>query len=1053
MPPTLHASSSRTEQPKKAPTRGKVVQPRYANPTASTARATASVPALERKQAPIQLKPPSNGRPTDAPANGERSGGRKHGAALRAPVSQTGSVPTGPSTSRSDGNVQDAMRGNPPSGLSASSSRHKPVTNASRPAVRPAAPASTSDTLQVAAQTQSWDFMRSTLEAHLDYSRRTAATALEKVSEKLTAEEAGIADARIRLEAERLLLFYDELSDAALSTTAPAIVQGFLKHEEECSRVIPEALALTDCPMDETRDIRDYNMLLDQIDALQSEAGRLQALMMSVSPAEKNRAVSGLLSLLPVLRLATLHPAISHTLGPSTTFSCPPVTRISTSEGLRTCTTYAVVESSPDIDKEDRGRTVWVWEEQLSGGVMSRDMSAKKRTAVMPRPISHIHVPDELPGYLLLVDARGALGVADQDLNMHSTFDALDFDETVTLFRHFVFPRSSYSFVSNRELPSQGVLVVSFLRKDEGLSISVASIDQDGRVQKVGACPVPVGGPDVIDVSAGASGFISVLTHSGTWHSFRLSNEPEGSSHTFTLAVPTEPLHLTTLSFAASYAPASSNPRHREHALLALTSSHVLLAGIANVPGTGPELVFLLWDLQYGVLLAEQHSAMPSTLGRTKQRGITLSLVHQSPGHALLVLSPEADTATLGVVDTSGNPLRTSVLVVPYTVPATSTIANALGRASAGAKWVKQQSPKSGKQVLRSDIDGQQTKLLNSMRPATEKKQIEVVEKLFDEWVRGHEGAAQPPADATNGEQSKPRLGHLFVKQVLDIVLTGVSSGSTGVPAPHAPKVVRSLLERRAVSNGMVEGGLLPALLARQDWQSIVLAIDTVSDLPEPDLAVLLASVVSHHRLAAPDEDAMQVDAPATPPALASFLAQCATYPTAPSALKVALHQSLPAAEDVVCVLAVLDAWIARWGQAGVKLLPDHVAKDAHGVPVPLYDEAGAGADMPPLDKILGFTQAVIDASFLALLAHPPAHALLRTLLAHLQPELALLSELQALAGPLQPFAAAHARAVHDGAHGASKVDTRVDWRRRKKTLHEQNQMSLGVYQVEELVI
>lgn len=84
--------------------------------------------------------------------------------------------------------------------------------------------------------------------------------------------------------------------------------------------MIPEALALTDCPMDETRDIRDYNMLLDRIgefghahnslqscdvpaDALQSEAGRLQALMMSVSPAEKNRAVSGLLSLLPVLRV------------------------------------------------------------------------------------------------------------------------------------------------------------------------------------------------------------------------------------------------------------------------------------------------------------------------------------------------------------------------------------------------------------------------------------------------------------------------------------------------------------------------------------------------------------------------------------------------------------------------------------------------------------------------------------------------------------------------------------------------------------------------------
>lgn len=103
--------------------------------------------------------------------------------------------------------------------------------------------------------------------------------------------------------------------------------------------------------------------------------------------------------------------------------------------------------------------------------------------------------------------------------------------------------------------------------------------------------------------------------------------------------------------------------------------------------------------------------------------------------------------------------------------------------------------------------------------------------------------------------------------------------------------------------------------------------------------------------------------------------------------------------------------------------------------------------------QVLTFLQDLLDASLLALLAHTPAHAFFRKLLGRLQPELTFISEMEQLHGPLQPFAAAHARAVIEGAQGVPKVDTHVDWRRRKKRAHEQAEMNLGLYQVEELVI
>lgn len=85
------------------------------------------------------------------------------------------------------------------------------------------------------------------------------------------------------------------------------------------------------------------------------------------------------------LQVSTLHPVASHTLGPSTTFSCPAVTRNIVQGTDNIFTTYAAVEGSSDINAEDAGRTIWMWQENLSSSLAERASQKKKSVVVCLR--------------------------------------------------------------------------------------------------------------------------------------------------------------------------------------------------------------------------------------------------------------------------------------------------------------------------------------------------------------------------------------------------------------------------------------------------------------------------------------------------------------------------------------------------------------------------------------------------------------------------------------------------------------------------------------------
>ncbi|EIW61588.1 uncharacterized protein TRAVEDRAFT_69910 [Trametes versicolor FP-101664 SS1] len=744
-----------------------------------------------------------------------------------------------------------------------------------------------------------------------------------------------------------------------------------------------------------------------------------------------------------VLDTSTLHPAVSHTLGPSTSFAGPPASRTTHKSGSRVCTTYAVLQTGPDVQPEGKGKTVVAWEESLSGGVMTADLQGEKNktVAVAPHPVSHIYAPEYLPDAAVLVGPAGQVSVADKELRVQHTFTPQN-QQASTLLKHFLFPSSTCSFLSPHVAASHRAVLSLFLKSGDISRVAIVGISEDGSLSSLGESALPMEETDIIDVSCSNSGFISVLLHSGTWHAFSLTTSPSSSLSVSSAA---EPLRLQALTF-------TSPGRASEVSLAALTSSHVLLAGVSS--GSPTEIVLLLWDLRYGVLVAQQAIPAPSTLPRPKKTGAIIRLSASSVPSAdasnksavhlngLLVLAPAPDRDP----QAESTPARSTILVVPLTVPATSTIAAAMGRASAGARWISTKLPPNAANPgpRGPEMSPAARKALKEMRASINVSaagNVAGAEAAFFEYFKPDN--SRKAVQASNADAAEGRVAiveYVFTEGALGLVLPAAGAQTSG-PVTYSAKIVRHLLERRAVNSSMVDGGLLPALAAREDWETISLAMRTVSDLPETDVILLLSKVAAAHRRNAPaDDSAMQVDATSSPtPALAAFLAQCVVYPFTPALQRVAVRKNIPDAADLLPVLQVLDGWIVQHTDDGALL--------AAAVPA---------SELPPLDKVLAFLQPLLDASFLALLAYAPAHRLLRTLAAHLEPTLALTSALEHLAGPLEPFARAAAKAQARAAESkdvASKGDSGRDWRRKRKAAHEQAAVAVGLYQVEELVL
>jgi hypothetical protein len=210
----------------------------------------------------------------------------------------------------------------------------------------------------------------------------------------------------------------------------------------------------------------------------------------------------------------------------------------------------------------------------------------------------------------------------------------------------------------------------------------------------------------------------------GDWWLFRLGHDSAGVVTATSLD---KALCLTGLSLDLSSK--GDKPTRCNPSVISVGSSFVLLAGIA---GDDPaELVLLLWDIQYSVVLATQRFALPSTVGCSPKLPLILELVPASRSQALLVLSPTLITTSTRTVSTVAG--RSTVFVVPLAVPPASTIALSMGKSRDTRRWLRKLHTST--QTMVSDKDRGHHRVMQSVQQALEQGCPNAAEAAFFNWV------------------------------------------------------------------------------------------------------------------------------------------------------------------------------------------------------------------------------------------------------------------------------------------------------------------------------
>ncbi|KAL8286199.1 hypothetical protein RQP46_004687 [Phenoliferia psychrophenolica] len=247
-----------------------------------------------------------------------------------------------------------------------------------------------------------------------------------------------------------------------------------------------------------------------------------------------------------------------------------------------------------------------------------------------------------------------------------------------------------------------------------------------------------------------------------------------------------------------------------------------------------------------------------------------------------------------------------------------------------------------------------------------------------------------------------------------------VSSSSSRI-SKHPIGIVSYLLKRSLVADSHLPAGVSKVLARAGDWPNVLLALETMPDIPESTTVHLLKTIIA---ASAVDQitPSTSTSLPFPPPPLLLFLASFVESPSTPSTLRQALQQQLSAVE-VLPVLEILDAWLGWWakhggggGQMGEERGQDWKAEGRNKpkrLPtnpfVALTEGESDANDLTPprVEDILPLVQAILDAHFITLLLHRSSHSLLRRLARHVDAHLAIQADLASLLGALTIFARA----------------------------------------------
>lgn len=151
----------------------------------------------------------------------------------------------------------------------------------------------------------------------------------------------------------------------------------------------------------------------------------------------------------------------------------------------------------------------------------------------------------------------------------------------------------------------------------------------------------------------------------------------------------------------------------------------------------------MLWDVRYSVLLTERRHPLPHYLSDRPLDNLQLKLAIASKSLALLVVHPYITVAEKEKQTAVG--VKSLVLSIPYAVPESSSLKNALGKAPFTQKWIT-----SSKGDKPAGIHAAAEDILRRLAATLKEGRIERVEEAFFEWRETQAGHPED-GDQVNG--------------------------------------------------------------------------------------------------------------------------------------------------------------------------------------------------------------------------------------------------------------------------------------------------------------
>ncbi|KAG8949249.1 hypothetical protein FRC04_008851 [Tulasnella sp. 424] len=685
-------------------------------------------------------------------------------------------------------------------------------------------------------------------------------------------------------------------------------------------------------------------------------------------------------------------PLISYTLGPDVQYACPAVSR---PEGTD-LVTYAVIRRSQGIESSLESRTIWAW---TSSPDDPTTLATDRKSYQAPFPVYAVYVPRSLPSKLLVVSTTGTIAClsGDQMLPSQNSTTQGGSPSSVVL-KSVIIPRQKCTFAPTSVPPSAVVLtVVQDADATPGLRLNVTVFDDDGNIDASASGKVDLsnGTSTLRDITVDHTGNVSVLWSDSSWSRYTLSRPSLSESLVLTHHEP--PLQLSRQKLTATTATS----------LIHLNTTHVLFASLE--PGH-TNVDILIWDLQYQAILARR----------------TLSLSSSVP-HPRIYLVPALDTTqALLVVTSSLGKARGSAASLVYSIPlgvaANSSLANAIAAAQSTTAdgWIESygEEPSEGEGLM----------------TASEK---ETLDKLDEALTRQGVQAANDVVLQFQQSTGLANLSRDFAAEVCKRLLQPLPKAAEHGKAEKLPSSVTALLERGLVSNGCVphDMGVIGTIADRSDWAALRLCIQRVKDIPEDALVQVLKLVVSANtKHSSPIVNGMDVDSTSSPkrrsaessvPSLQEFLVQLVQYPTTAGTLRVAMKKHL-SVDDLAPILGALDQIIGK--------------------------------------ESIQFFQHILDTFLLPILSsttttastQPQLQTSILSISTHIQNSANVISALEKLRGPLEPFVRAQEEKVLAEKERAAKTGhTEQKWAKLKKRTERHRKMdeAVAVYQIEKLVL